>query len=293
VVAGVRPRVEGLEGRALLSTIVVDVDSGALNVPQYDALELRPYVAGGVSFLGGVPTPGGADDQGPGGHGSWVAASAEYALQSAGLYAPVIPLVAIDATGQANPYVVADALQWVAAVARSQPGNTYVAILPLQGFLPCPPERAALRACAAAGAVVSVAAGNYGLELGTRFGADYPASYAAGDPGAIVATSLSGGTTLPSWADYGPRVVQVATPSLETAYHQPVELASSGAAGIVAGWLAAQAETTGRPAQESPAQYAAGLVWAVEASAVQTSALEGAVAYGALGIVAKPIGGGS
>jgi hypothetical protein len=292
-VARVRRRlgVERLERRDLTAVVLVDIDSGALDVPQYDGRDLIPYVAGGLNFLGGTPAPSTGDDQGAGGHGSWTAAAAEYALQSAGLHAPVIPLVAIDSTGQASPYAVTSALRWVAAVAKSDPATTYVTILPIQGFLPWKPERAALRACVAAGAIVSVAAGNYGLDLDTPGTGVWPASYGAGLAGALVATATDDGQALPGWADRGPRHVQVAAPSMEVDYGHPQELASSGAAGIAAGWLAAQALTTGRPASMPPPAYAAGLVWAVEASAVPTAGTAGLVGYGVLGSTARPKGG--
>jgi Subtilase family len=265
--------------------IVADIDSGADPVTEWNGVPLAPYLAPGVSFLG---SPSSGDTQGPGGHGSLTAATIAEAIQGAGLPATVLPLVAIDSTGSANPSAVAAALQWVAASARSSPANTWIVCLPVQGLFPSRPEQRALRACQAAGAVMAIAAGNYGLNIDRT--PVYPAAY--GSPSAIVATAVGPDGSLPNWADRGRRTVQVAAPSLASdGYGHPVELASSGSCATAAGWLAAQAETTGRPVWMPAPSYAGALVWAVEASAAPTAGTAGQVGCGVLGWTARPLGG--
>ncbi len=276
-----------LERRELLSTVILcDIDTGADPLSEWDGEPLSSYLVPGINFSNpGAPA---TDQLGFGGHGSIMAGQYASALARAGLPATVMPLVVADTEGSINPAAVAAALEWVAAAQTAHPEFQFIVSVPIAGFLPWPSEQAGLAALDRAGVPVAIAAGNSADDLDAA--PVYPASSAAGLGNVIVATALDPAGDLASYADWGPRSVQVALSSQATdGYGHTYDLASSGASATAAAWLAEIVAANPRPATEPGPNYAAQVVQAVESLTAPTPATQGLIANGVLGSTPVPV----
>jgi hypothetical protein len=278
-----QPRFEQLEPRSLMTIIMVDCDTGALPVARMNGGDLAPYLAPGWNWE--TNTADTSDRQGPGGHGSLMAAQYASKMRDAGLPATVIPAVVCDSTGtNIDPYAVGRALQWAAAAQRAHPSDQLLVTLPIQGMGGWIPEQNGLFACARAGVPVSVAAGNYGLNLDAPFSYVAPAIYARYDANILVVAATAQDGSLRSYSDYGPRSVPVAAKSqYDDGYGHYGDLGTSGASATGAAALARFMAAHPFYGSVARSWYASWTVAATKASAQYVQADSGRIGYGVIG----------
>jgi hypothetical protein len=276
-----KPTFDQLEGRSLLAPVLlVDCDTGAIPIQRWDGLSLNNYLASGWNWVTNQPSVN-LDLQGPGGHGSEMAAHYAATMQRWGYPATVIPMVcAYDSAGDISDTAVGAALQWAAAAQRGNPQLQVVVSMPIQGNYLSLPESQGVTACALAGVPISVAAGNHSLNLDARYTIEYPADFGRSSPNVLVCAAANDDGSLRSYSNYGRNTVAVAAKSSsDDGYGHLYDLGTSGATMTGAARMASIMEVA--PYRSgSRQQYGSWVVRAAEASAQYVQADAGQVRYG-------------
>jgi hypothetical protein len=236
-----------------------------------DSIPLGNYLAPGRNFLSpGAPTPEvNVDTEGPGGHGSLMAAQYALAMAEAGRSATVVPLIAGTSAGF-NPAAVGAAMSWVAAQALANPSVQWIVAAPIEGGIASAEEIQGLAQLAAAGVPVSLAAGNDGLDLDS-----FPLGMTGiQSPDMLIAAAADPVGNLQSYSNYGPKTVTVAA---AIGYSG---LGTSGATEVAAAWLAVAAGDHPLAPGQSRANYGPSLVSSVSAAATPTTGTVRMTAHG-------------
>jgi len=276
-----RPSLGWLEGRTLPAAVVLaDIDTGALPMVSWadanltgmpDSIPLGNYLAPGWDFRApGAPTSEvNLDTEGPGGHGSLMAAQYALAMVAAGRSATVVPLIAGSSAGF-DPAAVGRAMSWVAAQALANPSVQWIVAAPIEGGIASIEEIQGLDQLAAAGVPISLAAGNDSLDLD---------SFPIGMTGIhttdmLVAAAADPAGNLQSYSNYGPKTVTVAAAIGNSG------LGTSGATEVAAAWLAMAAGDHPLAPGQSRSSYGPSLVSSVAAVAIPTGGTTGLTAHG-------------